>query len=95
MASPSIFSSQRYGPVPPPRAARSAQASSSSAENELSRLSSRCRCSTGVNRVETDPPTCCVGESGVRSSGKLSSSPSSSRISTSNSASEIVGASRM
>ena len=91
MASPSIFSSHRYGPVPPSLAARSDQVPNSSAENTLSRLSSRSRCSTGVNSVEIVPPTCCVGESGVRSSGNSSSISLSARRSASYSASEIVG----
>ena len=94
IASPSIFSSHRYGPAPPSLAARSAQAANSSSENTLSRLSSRSRCSTGVNRVDSPPPTFCVGESGVRSSGNCSSSASSDRMSVSYSMSAIVGASR-
>ncbi len=80
IASPSIFSSHRYGPAPPSRAARSDQPPRSSSANTLSRLSSRSRCSTGVNSVETVPCTVCVGESGVRRSGYRSSSVRSSRI---------------
>ena len=44
-----------------------------------------------MNSVETAPPTFCVGESGVRSSGNRSSSSSSRRIFVSKSASESVG----
>ena len=51
-------------------------------------------CSTGANTVDWGaPPTCCVGESGVMSSGNSSSSALSSRNSSSNSASLMVGAS--
>ena len=97
IASPSIFSSHRYGPTvssdaaAPSRSARAAQPSSSSAENALSRLSSRSRCCTGVKSVEIAPPTFWVGDSGVRSSGYCSSSSRSSRISRSYSASETSG----
>ena len=59
----------------------------------LSRLISRCICSTGVNVVEGGLPTCWVGESGVRREGNASSSSMSWRIKASNSPSDIVGAS--
>ncbi len=94
-ASPSIFTSHRYGPVPPSLVARAAHASSSSAEKALSRLSIRSRWRTGVNWVDTPPPGRWVGESGVRSSGYCSSSARISRMSWSYSASETSGESRM
>jgi hypothetical protein len=83
IARPSILSSHRYGPLnplPPSFVARSAQPPRSSSVNTLSRLSSRSRCSTGVNSVDIAPCTVWVGESGVRRSGYCSSSARSSRI---------------
>ena len=46
-----------------------------------------------MNRVEIMPPTFCVAESGVRSSGNCSSISFSVRMPWSYSASEIVGVS--
>ena len=63
------------------RAARAAQAASSSGEKQLSRLSIRSRWSTAWNSVENvAPPTSWVGLSGVRSVGYCSSSSFSRRI---------------
>jgi hypothetical protein len=72
IARPSTFSSHSSaGSSTPSRASRAAQVCSSSKENALSRLCIGSRWSTAVNMVETAPPTFCVGESGVRSSGIL------------------------
>ena len=53
----------------PSRRIREYHAASSSEVKALSSDSIRWRWSTAVNSVETAPPTFCVGESGVRSSG--------------------------
>ena len=55
--------------------ARTDHSASSSAENTLSRLSSRSRWATGSKRVLNPPDTFWVGESDVTSSGNRSSSP--------------------
>ncbi len=94
-ASPSIFSSHSTGgnrSTAP--STRSAQATSSSSVNALSSEYSRSRCSTGSNISARDPPTDCVGESWLTSSGWATSSAASSANRASYSASEIVGASR-
>jgi hypothetical protein len=93
MASPSTFGSHRYSTLGTSRSIRSAQATSSSSSNALSRLSMRSACATGVNSVEYVPPTLWVGESGVTRAGYARSSPCSSRISRSYSASPTVGVS--
>ena len=51
----------------------------------------RSRWATGSNSVLKPPATLCVGESGVTSSGKRSSSACSSRMNVSYSASLAVG----
>ena len=93
MAVPSIFSShaQRTGvPSGRPRTTRSDQVRRSAS---LKTLSSDCiasRCSNGGKAASSGDPTCCVGESGVRSSGKRSSIASSSWRRASNSASGMA-----
>ncbi len=94
-ATPSIFSSQANRAASPTRfSTRAAHASSSSNENALSSESIGARCETGANRSAGTPPTRWVGESGVMSSGKASSSAPSSRTSSSYSTSETSGSSR-
>ena len=106
MASPSILSSHTYPTWSDPsssdaagapanrRCRRSTHPRSSSSPNTLSRLIIGTACSTGANTVEMGaPPTFCVGESGVMSSGNSSSSAFSSRNSSSNSASLTTGSS--
>ena len=92
IASPSIFSSQQYTTSPPTAArTRLSKARISASSNAFCRLSMGERWRTFANCSEATPPTRCVGESAVMRSGRSSSMRRRSRISASNSASEISG----
>ncbi len=95
-ARPSIFGSQTIAKSLRSMMfdARLCQARRSSPLNALASESSGTRCSTTPNVSTGAPPTRCVGESGVISSGCRASISRSSTMSLSNSASEISGWSR-
>ena len=93
MAVPSIFSSHAHRmsvPAGRPRCTRSAHARRSASPNTLSSDCIASRCSNGGNASSSGEPTCCVGESGVCSTGNSPSIASSSWMRASNSASGIA-----
>jgi hypothetical protein len=74
-----------------PRSTRSVNRRSASSVWSESRLSIGASCCTEGNEVSGSPPTRCVGESGVRRSGKISSRDCNSRNRKSYSASDSSG----
>ena len=95
MASPSIFGSVTSwnGSSPIPRFTRSAHSPNSCSLRALASESMGCRCCTGANPPDGAAPTRWVGESAVTSDGSSASSCCSSRISSSYSASDMLGSS--